>query len=84
MSTSFKEIDFNKALKERHRNERSKNKTKKETQKSEHFIFAKPKKGEIQLSLTARLVKIDGSNRIVKAEEVYKNLSEIVKGSTMN
>lgn len=40
-------------------------------------MLARPKKGEVTLTVTARMMRIDGSSRIIKAEEMIKNYVEI-------
>ena len=41
------------------------------------FAFCKPRKGEINLTITARMVMFDGSNRIISSEEAYKTYNDI-------
>lgn len=80
MSFVFNEIDFQKALKENSRYMRTKKKSsKKQLPESEKNVFslAKPKKGEVTLTITARMTKMDGSYKIVKAEELMKNFEDI-------
>lgn len=72
MSFVFNEIDFNKAIKENTRYLRNTKKTKKnqtETKKTK-FTFNKPKKGEMSLTITARMMKMSGSHRIVKSSDM--------------
>jgi len=40
----------------------------------------KPKKGEISLTITARLRPYDGRNKIISSEEVYKTMNDIKLG----
>jgi len=46
--------------------------------KSYHSL--KPKKGEVNLTITARLRPYDGRNKIVSSEEVYKTIHDIRLG----
>lgn len=80
MSFLFNEIDFNKALKETSRNLRTKKRNLKKTSGEigkPRFILAKPKKGEAQLTITARMTKSDCSFRIINSKDVFKTYSEI-------
>ncbi len=43
--------------------------------KSYHPI--KPKKGEVNLTITARLRPYDGRNKIISSEEVFKTMKDI-------
>lgn len=63
MSFLFNEIDFNKALKENSKNIRVKKQISsknKDVDSKPKFFLAKVKKGEMTLTVTARLTKFDG------------------------
>ena len=71
MSFIFNELDFNKALRENQRFIREKKKTPKKSNQlngTSKFILFKPKKGDLVLTITARMSKLDGSSKIVKSD----------------
>ena len=79
MSFLFKEIDLNKAIKDNVKEERIKYKKQDKTTKesNKNFQLNKPKKGELQLTISARILKFEASNRIVSQDEVFKSLEDV-------
>ena len=79
MSFLFNEIDFSKAIRENQKTIRllKKHKEKKRNHFQNSYHPSKPKKGEINLTITARLRPYDGRNRIISSEEVYKEMKDI-------
>ncbi len=41
------------------------------------FSFSKHKKGDPYLTLTARILDLEGSHRIISSEEVFKSYTDI-------
>ena len=78
MSFLFNELDFTKAIKENMKNIKylKKQKEKKKLKIKNSYPY-KPKKGEYNLTITARLRPYDGRNRIISSEEVYKSMNDI-------
>lgn len=58
----------------------NKKKEKKRLNFKKNYHPMKPKKGEISLTITARLRPYDGRNKIISSEEVYKTMNDIKLG----
>ena len=73
MSFLFNDIDFTKALNNHQKDLKCLNKSKEKmpNHKNSHLIVTKHKKGEIYLTITARLRHYDGRNKFVYSDEVY-------------
>jgi DNA helicase INO80 len=81
MSFIFHELDFNKEIQSQKKNllSRKKSPLGEKSKKVVNFSFWKPRKGEMTLTVTARMVIMDGTNRIVSSEEAYKNFNDIYR-----
>lgn len=77
MSFIFQDLDYFKEIQNHKKNVQFRKKNKNNSKKVISFAFCKPRKGEINLTVTARMVFFDGSNRIVSSEECFKTFNDI-------
>lgn len=82
MAFEFNDIDYDKAIQENMKllNSRAtanKRNTINEV-KEKRYVPMRPKKGEIPLSLTARMIKFESDHKIVIKTECYNNLEEAI------
>lgn len=79
MSFAFNDINYNKALGENDRQlkHRSGLSRKKNNGRERKYIPIKLKKGEIPLSMTARMIDLDSQHKIVLKTECFTNFSDI-------